>query len=149
MFLLHDEVNRELVRCFQVRGGNVELWICYARIGVLLAMFWRQFHVDCHKLHRMCLSSWWKLFYLWGIGRWLSFTRVLRGWFLIFVGWVPFMTLWRWTSCGFGWWSLKFLDLWFCRWRQFFINFLFWLSLIHIWRCRRYAVCRSRWSPYH
>ena len=23
------------------------------------------------------------------------------------------------------------------------------LSLIHIWRCRRYAVCRSRWSPYH
>eukprot|EP00826_Nyctotherus_ovalis_P006155 TRINITY_DN11427_c0_g1_i3.p1 TRINITY_DN11427_c0_g1~~TRINITY_DN11427_c0_g1_i3.p1 ORF type:complete len:435 (-),score=114.17 TRINITY_DN11427_c0_g1_i3:34-1338(-) len=27
----------------------------------------------------------------------------------------------------------------------------FWgsLSLIHICRCRRYAVCRSRWSPYH
>ena len=25
----------------------------------------------------------------------------------------------------------------------------FFLSLIHIWRCRRYAVCRSRWSPYH
>eukprot|EP00826_Nyctotherus_ovalis_P039155 TRINITY_DN3739_c0_g1_i8.p1 TRINITY_DN3739_c0_g1~~TRINITY_DN3739_c0_g1_i8.p1 ORF type:complete len:287 (-),score=63.81 TRINITY_DN3739_c0_g1_i8:13-873(-) len=24
-----------------------------------------------------------------------------------------------------------------------------WLSLIHICRCRRYAVCRSRWSPYH
>ena len=23
------------------------------------------------------------------------------------------------------------------------------LSLIHIWRCRRYAVCRSRGSPYH
>ena len=23
------------------------------------------------------------------------------------------------------------------------------LSLIHIWRCRRYAVCRSRWSPYY
>ena len=22
------------------------------------------------------------------------------------------------------------------------------LSLIHISRCRRYAVCRSRWSPY-
>ena len=31
------------------------------------------------------------------------------------------------------------------------ITFLnpFHLSLIHIWRCRRYAVCRSRWSPYH
>ena len=26
----------------------------------------------------------------------------------------------------------------------------FWyLSLIHIWRCRRYSLCRSRWSPYH
>ena len=25
----------------------------------------------------------------------------------------------------------------------------YYLSLIHIWRCRRYAVCRSRWSPYH
>ena len=23
------------------------------------------------------------------------------------------------------------------------------LSLIHIWRCRRHAQCRSRWSPYH
>ena len=23
------------------------------------------------------------------------------------------------------------------------------LSLIHIWRCRRAAACRSRWSPYH
>eukprot|EP00826_Nyctotherus_ovalis_P041035 TRINITY_DN4091_c0_g2_i3.p1 TRINITY_DN4091_c0_g2~~TRINITY_DN4091_c0_g2_i3.p1 ORF type:complete len:291 (-),score=89.67 TRINITY_DN4091_c0_g2_i3:16-888(-) len=26
---------------------------------------------------------------------------------------------------------------------------LYYLSLIHICRCRRYAVCRSRWSPYH
>eukprot|EP00826_Nyctotherus_ovalis_P012216 TRINITY_DN13206_c0_g2_i4.p1 TRINITY_DN13206_c0_g2~~TRINITY_DN13206_c0_g2_i4.p1 ORF type:complete len:216 (+),score=58.89 TRINITY_DN13206_c0_g2_i4:422-1069(+) len=26
---------------------------------------------------------------------------------------------------------------------------IFKLSLIHICRCRRYAVCRSRWSPYH
>ena len=24
-----------------------------------------------------------------------------------------------------------------------------WLSLIHIWRCRRRLRCRSRWSPYH
>ena len=23
------------------------------------------------------------------------------------------------------------------------------LSLIHIWRCRRYSLCRCRWSPYH
>ena len=28
-------------------------------------------------------------------------------------------------------------------------SILLFLSLIHIWRCRRYAVCRSRWSPYH
>ena len=28
-------------------------------------------------------------------------------------------------------------------------QYLLQLSLIHIWRCRRYAVCRSRWSPYH
>eukprot|EP00826_Nyctotherus_ovalis_P032237 TRINITY_DN26000_c0_g1_i1.p1 TRINITY_DN26000_c0_g1~~TRINITY_DN26000_c0_g1_i1.p1 ORF type:complete len:102 (-),score=17.88 TRINITY_DN26000_c0_g1_i1:9-314(-) len=28
-------------------------------------------------------------------------------------------------------------------------NFILTLSLIHICRCRRYAVCRSRWSPYH
>ena len=27
--------------------------------------------------------------------------------------------------------------------------FDFGLSLIHIWRCRRYSLCRSRWSPYH
>ena len=25
----------------------------------------------------------------------------------------------------------------------------FYLSLIHIWRCRRLLTCRSRWSPYH
>ena len=25
----------------------------------------------------------------------------------------------------------------------------YYLSLIHIWRCRRIERCRSRWSPYH
>eukprot|EP00826_Nyctotherus_ovalis_P013359 TRINITY_DN13601_c0_g1_i13.p1 TRINITY_DN13601_c0_g1~~TRINITY_DN13601_c0_g1_i13.p1 ORF type:complete len:251 (+),score=65.91 TRINITY_DN13601_c0_g1_i13:382-1134(+) len=29
------------------------------------------------------------------------------------------------------------------------ITRILYLSLIHICRCRRYAVCRSRWSPYH
>eukprot|EP00826_Nyctotherus_ovalis_P024450 TRINITY_DN18911_c0_g1_i1.p1 TRINITY_DN18911_c0_g1~~TRINITY_DN18911_c0_g1_i1.p1 ORF type:complete len:261 (-),score=42.48 TRINITY_DN18911_c0_g1_i1:16-798(-) len=29
------------------------------------------------------------------------------------------------------------------------VTMLHLLSLIHICRCRRYAVCRSRWSPYH
>ena len=29
-------------------------------------------------------------------------------------------------------------------------DFFVWgLSLIHIWRCRRSTLCRSRWSPYH
>ena len=27
--------------------------------------------------------------------------------------------------------------------------FVYSLSLIHIWRCRRSTLCRSRWSPYH
>ena len=30
-----------------------------------------------------------------------------------------------------------------CSWKWL------WLSLIHIWRCRRSTLCRSRWSPYH
>ena len=30
-----------------------------------------------------------------------------------------------------------------------FKNQRFPLSLIHIWRCRRSTLCRSRWSPYH
>ena len=30
-----------------------------------------------------------------------------------------------------------------------FLILSFFLSLIHIWRCRRSTLCRSRWSPYH
>ena len=33
--------------------------------------------------------------------------------------------------------------------RYFFFPGLVHLSLIHIWRCRRSTLCRSRWSPYH
>ena len=29
------------------------------------------------------------------------------------------------------------------------LNYSVYLSLIHIWRCRRIERCRSRWSPYH
>ena len=29
------------------------------------------------------------------------------------------------------------------------VLFILYLSLIHIWRCRRIERCRSRWSPYH
>ena len=28
-------------------------------------------------------------------------------------------------------------------------QWIYMLSLIHIWRCRRSYACRSRWSPYH
>ena len=31
----------------------------------------------------------------------------------------------------------------------YFYVYILYLSLIHIWRCRRYSLCRSRWSPYH
>ena len=37
-------------------------------------------------------------------------------------------------------------------WRNLFrkdVVYLHTLSLIHIWRCRRSTLCRSRWSPYH
>ena len=32
---------------------------------------------------------------------------------------------------------------------NYFTDALLYLSLIHIWRCRRSTLCRSRWSPYH
>ena len=35
-----------------------------------------------------------------------------------------------------------------CSLHYFFVP-LWYLSLIHIWRCRRLLTCRSRWSPYH
>ena len=30
-----------------------------------------------------------------------------------------------------------------------FYTVIIYLSLIHIWRCRRSTLCRFRWSPYH
>ena len=33
--------------------------------------------------------------------------------------------------------------------KQLQYSILQYLSLIHIWRCRRIERCRSRWSPYH
>ena len=35
------------------------------------------------------------------------------------------------------------------RWKTGFYRIAEQLSLIHICRCRRYSLCRSRWSPYH
>ena len=36
-----------------------------------------------------------------------------------------------------------------CTCTHSLITLLVHLSLIHIWRCRRFGLCRSRWSPYH
>ena len=35
------------------------------------------------------------------------------------------------------------------QWLKFSQCLCLFLSLIHIWRCRRSTLCRSRWSPYH
>ena len=41
----------------------------------------------------------------------------------------------------------------YCRYffssTSLFFRIILCLSLIHIWRCRRSTLCRSRWSPYH
>ena len=39
------------------------------------------------------------------------------------------------------WWCRKVIHIPNCS--------VLYLSLIHIWRCRRSTLCRSRWSPYH
>ena len=33
--------------------------------------------------------------------------------------------------------------------RNYYYYYYYYLSLIHIWRCRRYSLCRSRSSPNH
>ena len=43
--------------------------------------------------------------------------------------------------CAFWYFYLRFINI-----SHFFFTPL---SLIHIWRCRRSTLCRSRWSPYH
>ena len=48
---------------------------------------------------------------------------------------------------------LQVTESWWKRGYKMCSFTFFWLgtplSLIHIWRCRRYSLCRSRWSPYH
>ena len=45
-------------------------------------------------------------------------------------------------------WDIKFISL-----KMYYSDndllLMEYLSLIHIWRCRRSYACRSRWSPYH
>ena len=42
------------------------------------------------------------------------------------------------------WWHI--INSWIVLWKDWLALLL---SLIHIWRCRRDVLCRSRWSPYH
>ena len=56
----------------------------------------------------------------------------------------PFLDLKKLTRISIQATKIQIFDL---NWRLF--PYWLMLSLIHIWRCRRYAVCRSRWSPYH
>ena len=44
--------------------------------------------------------------------------------------------------------EVKFFGLYFDSKLTFLLHIAY-LSLIHIWRCRRSYACRSRWSPYH
>ena len=53
-----------------------------------------------------------------------------------------------WVKLAQWFWRRRFLNL-SMYFHYFVIISPLKLSLIHIWRCRRYAVCRSRWSPYH
>ena len=46
------------------------------------------------------------------------------------------------------------LDIWYIIYHIWYMIYdisymIYHLSLIHIWRCRRSTLCRSRWSPYH
>ena len=68
--------------------------------------------------------------------------------------WVVLANTWKNTCCGFL--GIPFFKFFFAL---FFgsrrarkcgpILTIYTLSLIHIWRCRRSTLCRSRWSPYH
>ena len=55
----------------------------------------------------------------------------------------------------FLWNILKFIDAYSVSqksrvfFKSLFCKSTYYLSLIHIWRCRRIERCRSRWSPYH
>ena len=76
------------------------------------------------------------------------------------VSWSPPLPNWNpWTSCNIDEGPLAMVS-WSCsallyvNWMQgndriVVLIYPSYLSLIHIWRCRRIERCRSRWSPYH
>ena len=91
---------------------------------VILAL---EIYVDCGSKYvffaRLGLTSCQALPCVFGcLGRALALSILV-----IFVRTVPYIILWSHMS---------------------FIRITY-LSLIHIWRCRRLLTCRSRWSPYH
>ena len=77
---------------------------------------------------RVCPRTKWMAWYKWlNPARFTTKTRI----YIIQMMWIIYQ-------------SIKISNFYWC------VNVeVTYLSLIHIWRCRRYAVCRSRWSPYH
>ena len=57
---------------------------------------------------------------------------------------------WGWINCGVSLSNNAIVPRarWAFQVSQGSVETLY-LSLIHIWRCRRSTLCRSRWSPYH
>ena len=68
---------------------------------------------------------------------------------------IPYIWTWWWIIQPENVWGrsrLQFEGLALCAtfiYTTFMGHIWPYLSLIHIWRCRRIRRCRSRWSPYH
>ena len=152
-------------------GGRVRIRIfgvcrILGRVGIFVrrrGIYWRWlvfWHSGRNRGREPFYRFWGRSFFTlcWGRST-LPFTYCLVRWIFLF----RCLQLRRWffdLTYGF---SRRYLYSFRIHWRSFiwlrtgqsfyrscFSNWGCWLlSLIHIWRCRRYAVCRSRWSPYH
>eukprot|EP00826_Nyctotherus_ovalis_P033025 TRINITY_DN2662_c0_g1_i1.p1 TRINITY_DN2662_c0_g1~~TRINITY_DN2662_c0_g1_i1.p1 ORF type:complete len:366 (-),score=40.85 TRINITY_DN2662_c0_g1_i1:22-1119(-) len=145
--------------------------LLFLAIVLLIVFFYNETRLDCTDclsrldtnlesylfLYRFTLA----ILSVYGTGRifrWiLAFAHILGSGFFVhhYFNYVPYYH--RYTSIIYG--SCMCSYLWASA--NLMISMLFesseytgqsiviLLSLIHICRCRRYAVCRSRWSPYH
>ena len=84
---------------------------------------------------------------------WKSFNMCMIGWSL----WVIHLILIVFFNWYYNWYLFCifiFVSIYAClNFKQYqfrlVFTYIYMLSLIHIWRCRRSTLCRSRWSPYH
>ena len=96
--------------------------------------------------------------YLWNLKYqhmwlWELFYLIHLFWVLVFLCQCLFWMVMVWWYLQLQYYSqpilwTKFHRLWYQN-QIFAQHHNLHLSLIHIWRCRRYSLCRSRWSPYH